>query len=394
MRVLMVHNYYQQLGGEDRSFAAEVSMLRERGVEVVTWTVHNDDIVGRPSTRLAFETIWNRRAAKEIRRRLAADGPFDVVHFQNTFPLISPAAIWASGRSESAVVQSLRNYRLMCVNGLFYRAGNVCELCIDKWLPLPGVVHACYRSSVAASATVALMNFHQRTKSVLAGSVDAFIALSEFARSKYMHAGLDQEHIHVKPNFVTPDPGIGKGSGSFAIFVGRLEAQKGIATLLQAWQHVGSRLPLLVVGDGPLAEQVEAACARSRGAIRWLGQKSASDVNDLIGESRLLVFPSESYETFGRVAVEAFAKGTPVVASDIGAIAELVEDGKTGRRFEPGNASDLADKVLSLINSPDPGGWRQRARAAYEERYTADRNFDVLLHIYRSAIARKASSLR
>jgi glycosyltransferase involved in cell wall biosynthesis len=385
----MVHNFYQQPGGEDQSFAAEAEVLRQHGEDVVIWTVQNDEISTRPSARLAVETVWNRRAAMELRRRLVDEGPFDIVHFQNTFPLISPAAIWAAGTSTAAVVQSLRNYRLLCVNGLFYRAGGVCELCIDKRLQLPGIRYACYRGNTAASMTVAAMNYVNRARRTHQRAVDVFIALSNFARAKYAHAELDIDRIVVKPNFVTPDPGFGHGAGGYAIFVGRLSPEKGIETMLKAWAHIGKRLPLRIVGDGPQAELVKAVAEKSKGAVTWLGHKNKFEVYELIGDAKCLVFPSEWYETFGRVAVEAFAKGTPVIAADLGAIAELVEDGKTGVRFEPANADDLVAKIRDFLDHPDHPGWRRRVRAEYEQKYSAERNYEALMRIYERAVARK-----
>src|SRR5690606_29794460 len=208
----------------------------------------NDDIAGVPAPRLALETVWNGRAAQELKRRLESDGPFDVVHFQNTFPLISPAAVWAAGRGRPAVVQTLRTYRLLCANGLFYRDGGGCELCIDRRLQIPGIRFACYRDSVPASAAVAAMNFYSRSRRVHDRSVDMFIALSRFARSKYAHAGLVPERIAVKPNFLANDPGVGSGAGGYAIFVGRLSPERGVTTLLDAWSRIGQRMPLKVVG--------------------------------------------------------------------------------------------------------------------------------------------------
>lgn len=391
MRILMVHNFYQQPGGEDQSFAAEVEMLRHNGNEVKTWTVHNDDIAGISGPRLALETVWNGRAARTLEEQLETSGPFDVVHFQNTFPLISPAAIWAAGQSRAAVVMTLRNYRMLCVNGLFFRDGHVCELCINRRLQVPGIRYACYRNSVPASATVAAMNFYNRSRRNYDKSVDMFIALTNFARSKYAHTGLPLERIAVKPNFVASDPGVGSGAGGYAIFVGRLSPEKGVNTLLDAWSRVGGRLPLKIVGDGPLAGLVQKVAAKSNGAIEWLGQKAREEVYDLVGEAKLLIFPSEWYETFGRVAVESFAKGTPVIAADIGALSELVEDGMTGMRFVPGDPSDLAAKVQAFLASEGSHGWRRRAREEFEQKYTADQNYVALKEIYERAISRKGS---
>jgi glycosyltransferase involved in cell wall biosynthesis len=389
MRILMVHNHYQLPGGEDESFRAEVELLRQHGEDVKTWTVHNDALKGRSAVRSALETIWNARAAAELRARVQRDGPFDVVHFQNTFPLLSPATIWAAGRSDVAVVQSLRNYRLLCVNGMFFRDGAVCESCLDRRVQVPGVVHACYRGSVAASAVVATMNAYHRARGTQRASVDAYIAPSEFAKRKLAHAGLDIDRIDVKPNVVTPDPGPGHGTGGYAIYVGRLSPEKGVQTMLRAWTLLEDPPRLKVVGDGPQADLVRAASSAQGSRIEWIGHRPKDEVLELIGNAAVLIMPSQVYETFGRVVVESFAKGTPVICSKLGAVAELVEEGYTGARFEPGDPHDLAATVTRFMAQPQARAFRERARAQFERVYAADTNYRILMAIYERAIERK-----
>jgi glycosyltransferase involved in cell wall biosynthesis len=222
--------------------------------------------------------------------------------------------------------------------------------------------------------------------------ISVYIALTALARRMFIESGLAAEKVVVKPNFVDPDPGNGTGSGGYALFVGRLSAEKGIPTLLQAWQSVGERLPLLVVGDGPLGPDVAAAADKNRG-VTWLGKHAPRDVVPLLREATCLVFPSECYETFGRVIVEAFAAGTPVVAAGHGAAAELVADGITGVHFRPGDASDLAAKVIQLNSQPIVRGMmRAAARSEFENRFTADVNYRSLLAIYQRARAGVPSS--
>lgn len=203
-----------------------------------------------------------------------------------------------------------------------------------------------------------------------------------------IQGGLPAEKIVVKPNFVHPDPGIGSGTGGYALYVGRLSVEKGLDTLLEAWQQLRQPLPLKIVGEGPLAPQVQAAADRMP-QVEWLGRRSMPEVHALMGEAQFLVFPSKWYETFGRVAVEAFAKGTPVIASNIGAIAELVEAGRTGLHFQPGNATDLAAQVDWALSHPaELHHMRQVVREEFEAKYTAAQNYQRLIEIYQ-AVAQK-----
>ncbi|PMB50215.1 glycosyl transferase family 1 [Fischerella thermalis CCMEE 5205] len=381
MRILSVHNRYQIRGGEDESRQAEENLLREMGHEVTVYEEHNDRIAKMNQLQVASRTIWSQEAYQIIQRRLQ-EQPQDIVHVQNFFPLISPSVYYAAKAQGVPVVQTLRNYRLLCPNALFFRDGQVCEDCLGKFLPLPGVIHGCYRESRVASVAVASMLTVHRTLRTWTKMVDVYIALTEFARQKFIQGGLPAEKIVVKSNFVHPDPKPGEGKGGYALYVGRLSVEKGLNTLLAAWKQLPMQLPLKIIGDGPLAGKL-AADAKDMPHIEWLGRKSMSEVYELLGEAKFLIFPSNWYETFGRVAVEAFAKGTPVVASDIGAIAELVEDKRTGLKFIPADSADLAKKVTWLWENPQElNRMRQEVRREYEIKYTARQNYHKLMEIY------------
>jgi len=385
MVVLMVHNFYQQPGGEDQSFAAEAGLLEAYGHTVCRYTLHNDAIQQMSALRVARATIWNTTAYREL-RALIRQVQADVVHFQNTFPLVSPAGYYAAQAEGVPVVQSLRNYRLMCPNGLFFRDGRPCELCLGR-LPWPGVRHACYRNSRPATAAVATMLTVHRALGTWSKHVDAYVALTAFARQKFIEGGLPADKIAVKPNFVYPDPGPTEQKEDYALFVGRLSAEKGLDVLLEAWPRLGSRLRLKVVGDGPLAGPVQEA-ARANEHIEWLGRLPYDAVLDRVGRAALLVIPSVWHEPFGRVAIEAYAKATPVVASDRGALAEIVEHERTGLLFHPGDADDLAAQVAWLLDHPTRSRQMGKAaRQAFETTYSAERNYEMLMAIYEAAMA-------
>lgn len=382
MRIGMVHNYYQIAGGEDESFRSEVQMLQDAGHEVVTYTEHNDRVAELGPLRTGARTVWSVGAYRRVRGMLRKHR-CEVLHVQNFFPLLSPSVYYAAYDEGVPVVQTLRNYRLMCSNALFFRDGHVCEDCMCKTPPWPGIVHACYRDSRAGSAAVVTMLTAHRGLRTWRNKVNVYVALTEFAKSKLIHAGLPSEKIVVKPNFVHPDPGVGEHRGDYVLFVGRLSAEKGVRTLLRAWKHVGNRATLRIVGDGPLRHEVVEAAQR-QGGVEYLGRRSVEEVYDLMGAAKLLVFPSEWYETFGRVAVEAFAKGTPVVAANLGAVAEVVRDGHTGLLFTPGDASDLATKVTwALDHAEERTRMGCAARYEYQTKYTTQTNLDMLLGIYK-----------
>jgi glycosyltransferase involved in cell wall biosynthesis len=227
-----------------------------------------------------------------------------------------------------------------------------------------------------------------RSLSTWTEMVDVYIALTKFARQKFIEGGLPAEKIVVKPNFVHPDPGAGAGQGGYALFVGRLSVEKGLETLLTAWERSQIQVPLKIVGDGPLSDRVAKAAAGSS-LIQWLGRRPMAEVHQLMGAAMILIFPSQWYETFGRVAVEAFAKGTPVIAANIGAIAELVEHGRTGRHFCPGNPEDLAAQIEWVIAHPQAlAKMRREARCEFESKYAVEDNYKRLMEIY--ALARCA----
>lgn len=385
MKILSVHNKYQIRGGEDESRESEERLLREHEHIVDTFEEDNTRVSSLNSLTLATKTIWSSETYQNVHARLQRH-KYDIVHVQNFFPLISPSVHYAAYDQGVPVVQTLRNYRLLCPNGLFFRNGNVCEDCVGKPIPYPGVVHSCYKGNRGASAVTATMLVAHRALGTWTKVVDRFITLTNFARNKFIEGGLPPEKIVVKPNFVHPDPGLGSGSGGYALYVGRLSVEKGIDTLLHAWKLLNTDLPLKIVGDGPLVEQV---CNASKvlPQIEWLGRKPIHEVHTLMGEAQVLIFPSKWYETFGRVAVESFAKGTPVIASNIGAIAELIDDGETGLLFEPGDASDLATKIdLFLSNSSIIQQMRGYARNSFVSKFTAQSNYQFVMDIYSSIL--------
>jgi glycosyltransferase involved in cell wall biosynthesis len=386
MNILVAHNFYKLAGGEDHCVAAEVAMLRAHGHRVTQYCLSNDETDGMGRLELASRAIWSRPAFLEMRGLIAELRP-QVVHFHNTFPLISPAAYYAARAEGVPVVQTLHNFRLLCVNALLFRNGKPCEDCLGRPVPWQGVAHRCYRDNRAASAAVAAMIAVHRLLGTWRNAVDAYIALSEFSRRKFIEGGLPADKIVVKSNFAFPEPSTGTGNGGYAVYVGRLSAEKGVETLLKAWRRLGTAVPLKIAGDGPLAPAVQQAMAQNP-AIQWLQSVSHDNVYDLIGAAAFLILPSQCYEgALPRVVIEAFATGTPVIVSRHGAMAEAIHDRRNGVHFDPGNPEDLAAKVRCLFSDSSAlKRMRQGARETFERNFTADANHEVLMAIYARAI--------
>lgn len=386
MDILVAHTFYRQAGGEDQCVASEVAMLKAHGHNVVEYYLHNDAIAGMSRIAVAARSIWSAPAFCELRALLRAHRP-QVVHFHNTFPLMSPSAYYAARAEDVPIVQTLHNFRLVCPNALLYRDGAVCEECLGKSFAWPAIVHKCYHDSRAASATVALMQTAHRVMGTWRNAADVYIALTEASRGKLVAGGLPAEKIAVKPNFSSIDPGRGDGAGGYGLYVGRLSTEKGVSTLLEAWRRLEGNAPLKIAGDGPMAPLVREAAAHDA-SIEWLGVAPLEKVYDLIGAAGFLIVPSLCYENFPRVIAEAFAKGTPVIASNMGAMAEIVDDGRTGLLFAPAGAGDLAGKVKNI--RADPARllcMREAARQEFVQKFTADANHAMLMNIYARALS-------
>lgn len=392
MKILLCHSYYTQRGGEDRSFEEERELLLAGGHQVIEYVRSNEELVDANHFTAAATTLWNRGAARDVAKLIEDNRP-DILHATNTFPLISPSVCDAAHRRGVAVVQALRNYRLLCANSYLMREGRPCEECVGRSIPWPAVKHRCYHDNAAASAVVAAMQVAHRTLGVWRNRVDAFFTLTKFARQKFVDAGLPAGRIHVKYNSVSPDPGVAAGAGEYVALVGRLSPEKGIATTLAAWKGDATLPPLQVVGDGPLRAEVEAAAAADP-RITCHGELSNHEAQRVIGNATALLMPSLWYETFGRTMAEAYATGTPVAASRLGAMAELVVDGDTGLLFTPGDPADLARCVSQLTTLPWQAelAMRRRARSAYERQFMPVHNYQRLLEIY--AIASEESLRR
>lgn len=377
MRVLVVHAAYQQRGGEDSVVDTEVALLRERGHDVSLYLRQNDEVTGANRLGVVSQALWSRRSEADVQERLESFRP-DVMHVHNTWPVVSPSVYWPAYKAGIPVVQTLHNFRLMCPQAMFLRDGQVCEDCLGS-LPWRGVLRACYRKSRMQTALLASTVQLHRALGSYERAVTLFVALSSFSKGKLIAGGLDPERIVVKPNFVE-DSGDGHADHrAGGLFVGRLSEEKGVGVLLDALRQ--GRANVRVVGDGEWGERT-----RLQLGERALGYRHVREILSLMKAVSYLVLPSLCGENFPRTIAEAYSCGLPVIASRLGAMAELVDDGVTGLLFTVGDAQDLADKLAWAEAHPEE--MRRMGRAArqrYLERYTPERNYEELADIYRRA---------
>lgn len=385
MKILLCHNYYQIRGGEDQCFEDELELLRQNGHEAIIYTRHNDLIDSSNQASVAMSMLWNRKSYNDVRKLMQDHRP-DVMHCTNTFPLISPSVFFAAEAEKIPVVKSLHNFRHLCANSFLCRDGKVCEKCLKKKFAWPAIRHRCYRDSAAGSFAVSSFFAAHRLFGTWKKKVDVYYTLTEFAKSKLLHLGIDPDRLIVKPNSVQPDPGMGVGDGNFVVYVGRISQEKGIDALLDAWQDHQPGIELKVIGDGPLTEKVKQFAATNP-LISYLGRKPLPEVLELMGRAAAVVLPSVNYETFGRTIVEGYATGTPAIASRLGGMKEILVDSETGYLVDPGNAQDIAEKVKLLIaDEPKRQQMRIRARQEFEDKYTSQQNYENLMKIYELAI--------
>lgn len=378
MKVLVAHNRYQGRGGEDVVFEEEVALLREAGHSVETLTVTNDAIdTFSARVRTTLSTAENREGMRAMGKAVDGFGP-DIVHVHNFFPLLSPAVFDICRAKGVPAVVTLHNFRTICAGGMLQREGRVCHKCLrtsNMW----GVVHRCYRGSVVGSASSAWMiSKHQRRGTWTRPGL-RLIALSEFARNIFVQTGFHSDMIDVKPNFLRDvgEPDFTR-SRKGMLYVGRLSPEKGVAALVEAASR--ANFPLRIAGDGP---ELAALRARATDNVTFLGSISRADVALEMSSAAALVVPSLWYEGFPMVVVEAFSRGTPVIASALGALAEIVSDGVTGLHSPAGNVNTLIECVNRLLGDPAfTSRCGKAARDTFCRLYTPEKNLIQLESIY------------
>lgn len=395
----MVHNYVGSSApsGENVVYEVERGLLEANGHQVRALTRNSDEVRDRGLWRTVkggLATAWNpwMRSAMRV---AAGDFQPNLVYVINTFPLISPSIYGAIDRGIPRVLM-LQNYRLFCPAGVPMREGRACTDCLDKHSVFPSLFHGCYWGSRVATMPIAMNVALHRFLGTWTTAVDAFIVPSGFQREKMVAAGLPAQRVHVKPNFYAgnPSPILWKERAKCVVFAGRLSREKGVEALMRAWRQWGAGAPeLRVAGDGPLrARLVELA----RGLpVRFLGQLGGSEAQAEIAQARMVIVPSQWFEGFPMVLHEAFAHGTPAAVSNIGPLPSIVAHGRTGVVFEPGNPGSIVEAVRTVWENPERlESMGIAAREEFEQHYTREANYRILMDVFERAEASAAERVR
>ena len=383
MKVLQIHTQYRQPGGEDTVASNEAELLRNAGHSVIEHREQNPPgpmAAGGDMIRAA----WNPAAARRIRDLVRVHEP-DVTHIHNTWYHLSPSVFRGAQEAGSPTVLTLHNYRLACANAMLLRDGKPCELCVSSQNAWYGVRYKCYLDNYAQSlASAATISFNRR-RGTWRKDVDLILALTEFARDRFVESGIPADRIAVKPNFV-PDPGPRKlpvADSDLVLFVGRLTTEKAPDILLDAWQQASLDYRLEIIGVGPLEADLRRRGARG---VSLRGQVDHTQVRDLMLKARALVLPSIWYEGLSMVLLEALAAGVPVLASDIGPIPEVIAPLGPAWLAQPGDVGDLAKGLAHLEDDLHVAEASTAARRRYLGRYSEAEGLAALESVYERVV--------
>lgn len=389
--VLIAHNDYRLAGGEGAVAENEARLLRLHGHQVTEYRRDNAKIAGYGALqklRLAFATLFSWKTYREARALIREQG-VDVVHVHNTVPLISPSIYYAAWAEHVPVVQTVHNYRFLCPNGMFYRDGHICEECLAKGLSC-AVKHACYRGSRAQSLLLATtIGLHRALGTYR--RIDAYICLTPFAKEKLSKVA-PASRIHIKPNTVNvglAPISYGRRDGGY-VFLGRLDAQKGVWTLLRAFAEL-PQLRLTVIGTGPEEDAMRNCVAEhALTNVTMMGQLSRDDALTHVARARALIMPTLLYEGMPLTVLEAFALGTPVIGSAIGSVNAMLTASGGGFTFDQTDPDALV-RCITQCTQEQLSSASANALLAFRNDYNEDKNYETLLRIYDAAAENRSA---
>ena len=389
MKVLLIHNSHRSgsASGDDVVFKNEAELLSRYGHEIIRFNPSNDEFDRANIVKkglIGLQIPWSIGSFRRLKSLVLKERP-RIAHFHNIFPLISPSAYYACLSSGVPVVQTLHDFRIFCANAFLFRDGRICEACLTQsaW---KSVRYRCLRNSLLQTIVAASMICLNHILGTWKKEVTLYISLTTFGRRQFIQAGFPQDRIVEKPHFLPDPPSHDLNSNGYAVFIGRLGYEKGVNILLRAWRET-PQIPLRIIGDGPERGEFQRLAKRySLNNVKFLGYRSRHECLGVLKKSHVLIMPSTWYETFGLTIIEAYACGKPVIASDLGGMGDLIKDGKTGLLFKSGNSRDLASKVRFLFEDKNAAFEMGRnARVEFEMKYTAEKNYDILMDIYNKA---------
>ena len=383
MKALIVHNEYGKLSGEEAVVEAQAKLLKENGLEALRFEMSSANIpkIRLGKVRAFFSGIYSFSSRRQI-RKLLAECKLDVVHIHNLFPLISPSILPECKKAGVPAVMTVHNYRLVCPNGLHMANGMVCEKCSggkEYWCLLKNC-----ESSLFKSIGYALRNYVARRKRFYLNNVTMYVTLTEFQRNRFIQEGFPAERIVVIPNMTNHNgAAVSEKLGNYIGYIGRISPEKGMLTLIEA-ARACSDIQFKAAGAYDHMPWLPGKAPQN---FKFSGHLNREQLENLYTNSRMIVLPSICFEGFPSVLLESMIHSKPVIASRIGGLPEIVEDGVTGLLFEPGNAENLAQKIRYLWDRPELAqkmGWAGREKVLRE--YSAKKYYSRLMAVYKKAI--------
>lgn len=386
MKILIIHNDYQQIGGEQIAVEAQIQILRNKGHEVIFYQRKNDEInCFKFFDRILFllQTIYSFKTVRDIEKIIQATHP-DIAHIHNVFPLISPSVYRVLYKNHIPIVQTVHNFRFMCPNGLFFTHGQICERC-----KMGNMMHAirlkCYRNSYILSGLYAFTIWFHRKWGTL-GLISRWIALNPFAKKKLIESGIAEDRkINIVQNFYDPIQMEEEESGSRMgiVYLGRLSEEKGVMDLIECAELL-PEAKITIAGTGPMEADLIKASQTLQDRIRFTGYLEGNDKWHVLHQALAVIIPSRCYEQFPMTALEGMAAGKPLIVPNFGDWPNIIEDGKTGYLYERGNVVDLANKINILLRDQDLAQkMGHNARQSLETRFSSEKYHRELMECYR-----------
>ena len=388
LRILQVHNAYQIPGGEDVVVANEKKLLEMNGNEVFSYSRNNDELKTMNAFQkflIPFTAVYSFKTYREV-KTLIRENKIDIVHVHNTLMVVSPSVFYAAFHCHVPVVQTLHNFRMLCPAGSYFRGDRICEECCEKGLQC-SLKYGCYRGSKAQTfVSAAILKIHRMLGTYRKVN---FICLTEFNREKLSRLNeggkqiVDMKKVYIKPNFTFQEgiSGEVQKAGDYFLVVGRVEALKGIDVVVKAFEKIPDQ-KLIVAGDGPMMAEMKAYIKEhNMSNVKFAGYLDKAKVQEKYRGAKAVIMASQCYEAFAMTIAEAYSNAVPVIAGNVGNLANMVEEGVTGIKFVYDSPDDLAAKILKY-NTMDIAKMKQNAKTFYEKRLKPEDNYRILEEIY------------
>lgn len=394
MKILAIHNFHRKgsASGDDQVYKSETALLESHGNEVVRYTVSNDEfdnagVIGK--IKATFGMLWSGKNYRAVQALIKKENP-DIVHVHTFFPLLSPSILYAAKRLNVPVVATLHDTRFVCPCATSLRGTELCNECGDGHY-MRMCKYRCFKGSKLQSFIVAqIFRYHRKRRSFY-DQIDRYICLNDNQIKLLVNIGFDKSKIVKKYNFV-PDSDIRVNADDikdlperYVVFYGRIGEEKGIRTLMRAWDSI-SDIPLVVMGGGPLEEEFS-TWAREKDNVHFLGYTEHNKCLSIVKGSEFVVFPSIWYEGCSMVEIETMSLGKALVATDLGFSVEAISEGYNGYKFPLGNLDSFVNTIRKLWNDPDKCiEMGKNARTDYESKYMPEENYKLLSEIYEMSI--------